>query len=62
MTTYFLNSECNYYLCAGCGQPFPINDGKAEAKRGADRLLYCWGLTCEDDKLYAAAKKKRSLN
>jgi hypothetical protein len=62
MTAHFLNSERNHYFCAGCGQPFPVNDGKAEAKRGADSQLYCYGLTCEDDALVARAQGKRRLN
>lgn len=42
-------------VCAGCGQPFPIREGRVEAIVGQDTKLYCFGLTCEDDALEAQA-------
>jgi hypothetical protein len=32
-------------LCHGCGQPFPIRDGRIEAQVGQDCRLYCYAMT-----------------
>lgn len=45
--------------CAGCGQPFPIREGRVEAQVGQDTKLYCYGTTCEADTLEAMADAKR---
>lgn len=45
--------------CAGCGQPFPIREGRVEAQVGHDTQLYCYGTTCQDDALEAASTRKR---
>lgn len=45
--------------CAGCGQPFPIREGRVEAIVGLDTRLYCYGTTCQDDALEAAATQRR---
>jgi hypothetical protein len=34
-------------LCCGCGEPFPIRHGHAEALVGADGQLYCYAATPE---------------
>lgn len=34
-------------LCCGCGQPFPIRHGHAEAQVGLDGELYCYAATPE---------------
>lgn len=45
--------------CAGCGQPFPIREGRVEAQVGQDTLLYCYGTTCQDDALEATQARRR---
>ena len=34
-------------LCFGCGKPFPIREGRAEAQVGLDDRLYCYAMTPE---------------
>lgn len=60
MSPYLMNG-CPK-LCAGCGQPFPIRDGRVEAQVGQDTKLYCYGTTCENDSLEASAQLKRRAN
>lgn len=45
--------------CEGCGQPFPIREGRVEAQVGQDLKLYCYGLPCEADALEAAAMRRK---
>jgi len=47
--------------CAGCGNPFKHNStGKRiEAQVGRDAQLYCYGSTCEQDALEAAAYARK---
>lgn len=56
--TPFLMNGCPK-LCAGCGQPFPIREGRVEAIVGHDTQLYCYGGTCEQDSLEAASLRKK---
>lgn len=37
--------------CWGCGQPFTVRHGHAEAIVGSDNQLYCDRPGCEDDAL-----------
>jgi hypothetical protein len=32
-------------LCWGCGEPFPLRDGRIEAQLGQDGRLYCYAST-----------------
>jgi hypothetical protein len=34
-------------LCWGCGEPFPLRDGRIEAQLGQDGRLYCYAKTPE---------------
>ena len=34
--------------CAGCGNPFVVRNGRAEAIVGPDDKLYCYGTTCDE--------------
>jgi hypothetical protein len=36
-------------LCWGCGNPFVVRDGHAEAIVGPDGRMYCYANGCEDD-------------
>jgi hypothetical protein len=38
-------------MCWGCGQPFVIRHGRAEAIVGADSRLYCHRTGCEETAL-----------
>jgi hypothetical protein len=44
--TPFLANGCPK-TCWGCGQPFVIRDGRAEAIVGPGGLLYCHRIGCE---------------
>lgn len=57
LTPYLMNG-CPK-ACAGCGQPFPIREGRVEAHVGQDTQLCCHGTTCEDDALAARADARR---
>jgi hypothetical protein len=35
-------------MCWGCGKPFVIRDGHAEAILAPDDRLYCYGTVCAD--------------
>jgi hypothetical protein len=37
--------------CCGCGQPFIVRQGRAEAIVGADSRLYCHRAGCEQEAL-----------
>jgi len=37
--------------CWGCGQPFIVRHGRAEAIVGADNRLYCHRTDCEEQAL-----------
>lgn len=37
--------------CWGCGKPFVIREGSAEAIVGHDNRLYCYGNGCEETAL-----------
>jgi hypothetical protein len=45
LTPYLLNGSPK--LCFGCGQPFPIREGRIEAQVGQDGHLYCYAMTPE---------------
>ncbi len=60
MTPYLMNG-CPKF-CNGCGQPFPIREGRVEAQVGRDTKLYCFGSPCEDDTLAALAEHRRRAN
>jgi hypothetical protein len=49
LTPYFANG-CPK-TCWGCGQPFVVRHGRAEAIVGADRRLYCHRTGCEETAL-----------
>jgi hypothetical protein len=34
-------------LCRGCGQSFPVRQGRTEAQLGRDGQLYCFDMTPE---------------
>ena len=36
-------------ICCGCGNPFVVRDGRAEAILAPDNRLYCYGTNCADD-------------
>jgi hypothetical protein len=44
--TPYLSNGCPK-LCWGCGQPFPVRDGRVEAQVGQDGRLYCYAMTPE---------------
>jgi hypothetical protein len=46
--TPFLANGCPK-TCTGCGNPFVIRDGRAEAVIGPDGQLYCYGTVCEEE-------------
>jgi len=33
-------------ICSGCGHPFVVRDGRAEAILAPDDRLYCYGTAC----------------
>jgi len=35
-------------VCSGCGNPFVVRDGSAEAILAPDDRLYCYGTACAD--------------
>ena len=35
--------------CWGCGKPFVVRDGRAEAILAPDDRLYCYGTGCADE-------------
>ena len=35
--------------CSGCGKPFVVRDGRAEAILAPDDRLYCYGTACADE-------------
>ena len=35
--------------CSGCGKPFVVRDGRAEAILAPDDRLYCYGTSCADE-------------
>jgi hypothetical protein len=35
-------------VCCGCGKPFVVRDGRAEAILAPDDRLYCFGTPCAD--------------
>jgi hypothetical protein len=35
-------------LCCGCGKPFVVRAGRAEAIVGLDGYLYCYNTGCDD--------------
>lgn len=41
--------------CWGCGSPFVVRNGHAEAIVGPDDRLYCHGTGCADDAFAAQA-------
>jgi hypothetical protein len=46
VTPYFANG-CPK-ICWGCGNPFVVRDGHAEAILAPDNRLYCYGTACAD--------------
>lgn len=60
-TTPYLMNGCPK-SCWGCGQPFPIREGRTEAQIGQDGRLYCYGTTCEDDALEASAQARKAAS
>ena len=45
--TPYLTNGCPK-TCAGCGNPFVIREGRAEAIVGPDDRLYCYGTACDE--------------
>ena len=45
-TTPYLVNGCPK-TCAGCGNPFVIREGRAEAIVGPDDRLYCYRTKCD---------------
>ena len=39
--------------CSGCGNPFVIRNGRAEAIVGPEDRLYCYGTACDEAALAA---------
>ena len=46
VTPYQLNGCLK--ICCGCGNPFIVRDGCAEAILAPDDRLYCYGTACAD--------------
>lgn len=40
LTPFLLNGSPK--LCCGCGNPFPVREGRMEALLGEDGRLYCY--------------------
>jgi len=55
----FLASGCAK-TCWGCGKPFVVRDGHAEAILAPDDRLYCYGTGCGDEAFasYASTLKR----
>jgi hypothetical protein len=49
LTPYLANGSPK--TCWGCGQPFVVRQGRAEAIVGADKHLYCHRTGCEETAL-----------
>jgi len=49
VTPYFANG-CPK-TCWGCGKPFIVREGRAEAIVGDDNRLYCYRTDCEETAL-----------
>ena len=49
LTPYLANGSPK--TCWGCGQPFVVRQGRAEAIVGADKRLYCHRTGCEETAL-----------
>ena len=49
VTPYIANG--NPKTCWGCGQPFVVRQGRAEAIVGAEGRLYCHRISCEQTAL-----------
>jgi hypothetical protein len=49
VTPYFANGSPK--TCWGCGQPFVVREGRAEAIVGASGRLYCHRTGCEETAL-----------
>jgi hypothetical protein len=47
VTPYFANAFPK--TCWGCGKPFVVRQGRAEAIVGPDDRLYCYKTGCEDE-------------
>ena len=47
VTPYLANGHPK--ICRGCGNPFVVRDGRAEAILAPDNWLYCYGTTCADE-------------
>jgi hypothetical protein len=47
VTPYQLNGCLK--ICCGCGNPFVVRDGCAEAILAPDDRLYCYGTACADE-------------
>ena len=47
VTPYLANGQPK--ICWGCGNPFVVRDGRAEAILAPDNRLYCYGTACADD-------------
>ena len=45
--TPYLANGC-LKICWGCGNPFVVRDGRAEAILAPDDHLYCYGTGCAD--------------
>ena len=45
--TPYLTNGCPK-TCAGCGNPFVIREGRAEAIVGPDDRLYCYRTKCDE--------------
>ena len=46
--------------CVGCGNPFPIREGRAEALVGMDGRLYCYQGTAECAELAVRSPSMKS--
>lgn len=47
--------------CAFCGQPFPVRDGRVEAKHDGEGNYYCHDTPCENDALESMSTRRRRM-
>jgi len=57
LTPYLANGSPK--TCWGCGQPFVVRQGRAEAIVGADKRLYCHRTGCEETALVSHIRELR---
>jgi hypothetical protein len=57
ITPYLVNG-C-LVTCWGCGKPFIVREGRAEAIVGDDNRLYCYRTACEETALFSHVEALR---